>query len=127
MTSVEQVYLMVSEIENSIQFYRDALGLSLTSESEGRAKFETGACTLVLEEEFEPDVLEEFGLDPVGDTRGDGVIVVLEVESVDDIHESLQSADATVLSPPRKVSWGRKLLLVEDPDGYVLEISRPLE
>lgn len=44
-------------------------------------EFETGRATLVLEEDFDPDVFDAFGLDDPGDDRGNGVIVAVGARS----------------------------------------------
>lgn len=123
-----QVYLMVSDLETSEQFYQEAIGLSTAKRGDRSVEFETGAVQLKLEADFDEETLENFGLTPPGDHRGEGGVIVLEVGSVEEVYDRVTTADVgEVLTPPREVSWGRKLLLVSDPDGYVLEISRPLE
>lgn len=116
---------MVSDVDESVEFYRETLGLDLKEQGDRSAKFDTGECTLVVEEEFNADTLAEFGLEPPGEERGDGIIVVLEVGNIDAVYEQAESAGADVLMEPRDVDWGRRMCLIADPDGYVLEISRP--
>lgn len=125
--TLHQNYLMVTDLETSIAFYRDALGLDPRDVTSGRAKFATGECSLVLEEDFDDAVLEEFGLEPPRDDRGSGVILVLEVEELEAVAEDLRAFGAEILTGPRTVEWGRELLLVADPDEYVIEVSRPTE
>ena len=124
---VHQTYLMVRDVEESVEFYREVVGLETRDVTEGRAKFDTGECTLVLEEDFEEAVLANFGLEPPGEDRGSGVILVVEVDDVEAVHERAERAGADVRMAPQTVEWGRKMFLVADPDGYVLEVSRPTE
>lgn len=125
--TLHQNYLMVTDLEASIAFYRDALGLEPRDVTSGRAKFATGECSLVLEEDFDDAVLEEFGLEAPGDDRGAGVILVVEVADLERVADDLRAWDAEILTGPREVEWGRELLLVTDPDGYLIEVSRPIE
>lgn len=125
--TLHQVYLMASDLDASVQFYRNALGLTLRERGDRSARFDTGECELVLERDYDEETLAAFGLSLPGEDRGEGVIVVLDVADVDAVHESVRDAGEEVLVPPRDVDWGRRLLLVEDPDGYVLEVSRPTE
>jgi len=118
---------VVRDVEESLEFYRDVLGLETRDVTEGRVKFDTGECTLVLEEDFDEAVLAEFGLEPPGDDRASGVIVVIEVDDVEAVHERAERAGADVRMEPRTVEWGRKMFLVADPDGYVVEVSRLTE
>lgn len=122
-----QVFLLVSDFEASVSFYRDALGLSLESRSDQKATFDTGRCSLVVQADFDAETLAAFGMEPPGEHRGAGAIIVVEVPDVDAVYGHAEAAGATVLASPRRVDWGREMMLVEDPDGYVLEISRPTE
>ncbi|MFB6151056.1 MAG: VOC family protein [Haloarculaceae archaeon] len=72
MTALTQVYLMVTDVEASREFYETVFDLDVAEESGGKV---------------------EHG--------------------------------ASVPAEPRVTDWGRKLCLVEDPDGYVFEVSRP--
>lgn len=124
--TLDQTFLMVSDVEQSVLFYEETLGLDVLERGDRSAEFDTGKCTLVVEEDFDAEVLAGFGLEPPGKDRGDGLIVVLQVDDVDAIHREAENDGAEVLMEPREVDWGRKMCLIEDPDGYVLEISRPL-
>jgi catechol 2,3-dioxygenase-like lactoylglutathione lyase family enzyme len=127
MSTLHQVFLMVTDVDETVAFYRDALGLDVIERGERSATFDTGRCSLVVEREFDAETLSGFGLSPPGESRGDGVIVVLEVDDVDAVNDSAVAADADVAIPPRDVDWGRRMFLVRDPDGYVVEVSRPLD
>lgn len=123
--TLHQTFLMVSDVDESVEFYGETLGLDIRERGDRSAEFDTGECTLVVEEDFDADTLAGFGLEPPGEERGDGVIVVLEVDDVDAVYEAAEAAGADVRMGPRDVDWGRRMCLVADPDGYVLEISRP--
>lgn len=126
MTRLAQTYLLVSNVEESVAFYEDVFGLGLEERSGTKATFETGSCELVVEEDFEEDAFAAFGLRPPGDDRGRGVFVVLDVDDVDAVHERAVERGASVPAEPRTVDWGRRICLIEDPDGYVIEVGRPL-
>jgi lactoylglutathione lyase len=121
-----ETFLMVSDIDESVEFYTDVIGLEL-AKRDGEARFDTGGATLVIEEDFDEEVLGQFGLEPPGAERGGGVIVVIEVEDPDAIAERAEAHGAEVVSDPRDVAWGRRMCLISDPDGYVLEVSKPIE
>lgn len=126
--SLHQSLLMVSDLDASVAFYRDVIGLDVSQKKESNVEFETGESTLVLEEDFPDDVLEDFGLPHPGEDRGNGVIVVLDVdtpEHVDDTIERIGDAGYEIRMEPRDVPWGRRMALVADPDRYTVEISAP--
>lgn len=127
--SLHQSLLMVRDLDRSMAFYTDLIGLESDRIKDDNAEFETGQATLVLEEDFDPEILDAFGLDQPGDARGSGVIVAIEVadpDAVDAVCERVADAGETVRMEPTDVDWGRRMALVSDPDGYTLEISAPL-
>lgn len=126
MPDLHQTYLMVTDVTASLDFYSTVLSLSVTEQSETKVAFETGGCELVLEEDFDRETLAAFGLTPPGSDRGNGAIIVFEVEDVAAVADQATEYGAPVLTGPREVEWGRELCLIEDPDGYVLEVSQPV-
>ena len=123
--TVYESFRLVTDLDRSVSFY-EAIGLTSEERSSRRAEFPTEGGTLVLEEEYDEETLAEYGLEKPGENRGTGTILVLRVDSVDESFERAKAAGATVLRPPREEEWGEKLCLVEDPDGYVVELVRPL-
>lgn len=121
-----QVYLMSPDLEASARFFERALGLTKTDEGDRSVAFETGQCTLKIEGDFDEETLAAFGMEPPGDRRGDGVVIVIEVDDVVATHDQAVDAGAEVLLEPTEVSWGREMFLVQSPAGYVFEVSRPL-
>ena len=124
--SIHQTYLLVSDLDASIEFYEDIIGLQVTELEDRRAEFETIEGSLQLEVDFDEETLNEYGIEPPGDDRGRGIITVIEADDVESIYERAKEAGVELGSEPRETEWGRKLCIVKDPDGYVLEISRPL-
>ena len=128
--TLHQTLLMVSDLEASVAFYRDLVGLAPAEVNDSNVEFDTGDCTLVLEEDFDQEVLDAFGLDEPGDERGRGVIVAIGVEdpdAVDAVCDRVADAGETVRMEPTDVDWGRRMALLADPDEYTVEISAPLE
>lgn len=126
MSKLHQVYVMTPDIDRSRAFCEEILGLDVTYEGERSLEFETGACTLKFETDFDKDTLASFGMEPPGTRRGAGIVIVIETESVEAVHERAVSAGETVLQEPMEANWGRKMCLLESPAGYVFEISRPI-
>lgn len=124
--TLHQVYLMTPDLEASTAFYEEALGLTKTEEGDRSVGFETGRCALKIEADFDADTLAAFGMEPPGERRGDGAVIVLEVDDVQGTYERAVDAGASVIMEPREVDWGREMFLVESPAGYVFEVSRPV-
>lgn len=124
--SLHQTFLMVSDVDRSTEFYAETLGLEVAERGDRSTEFDTGQTRLMIEQDFSEEELAAFGLAPPGEDRGDGVIVVIEVDDVTTVHERAEEAGADVVQEPMEVDWGREMFLVRDPDGYVVEISRPV-
>lgn len=127
--SLHQSLLMVSDLDRSVEYYEEIVGVEPDEVSDGNVEFDTGQATLVLEEDFDQEILDAFGLEEPGDDRGRGVIVAIEVddpEEVDAVCERAEEAGETVRMDPTDVDWGRRMALLADPDDYTLEVSAPL-
>ena len=96
--TLHQSLLMVRDLDASTGFYRDIVGLDTDAVEEGNVEFAAGDCTLVLESDFDREVLDAFGLDEPGDHRGRGVMVAVEVDG--------GAVDEAV--PPRRGGWRRR-------------------
>lgn len=123
--TVHEAFRMVSDLDRSVEFY-ETLDLEVMERTSRRAEFDTGGCTLTLEEDYDAEALAEYGLPEPDGRRGVGSILVLRVDSVEDVFDRARDAGATVLRQPAEEDWGEKLCLIEDPDGYVVELVRPL-
>jgi len=131
MTELSQLFLLSSDLPAAREFYETALGLEPRTVGESSVAYETGACELKIQADFDPETLEPFGLSPPTGQRGEGGIVVLAVEQpLDELYEQMSTAlgggPGELLIEPREVPWGGRMFLARDPDGYVLEI-RPAE
>lgn len=124
---LHELYLMVSDLDRSVRFYRETVGLQLADRGQRSATFETGACPLKVEADFDAETLAEFGLRPPGERRGDGAVFALEVEDVHERYDQATTTGAETLIEPQEVPWGREMFLLEDPDGYVIELFEPSE
>lgn len=118
MGPLESIFIVCADLERSQNFYR-ALGFSQI-ECKGRSRvFDLGrGLRLHL---HEPLTAEESSLYGASWSRGSSAVVLSFLH--DDL-ERLNSllANEAVLCPPTSTPWGTRLLMVEDPDGHLLEI-----
>lgn len=128
MSELAQAYLMTTDLERARTFYEEVLDLDPARVGDTSVAYETGACELKIQADFDPDVLESFGLEsPPGSRRGAGAIHVLDTgDDVDDVFrrvkETIGTVGGEVLTEPRDVPWGGRMCLVRSPDGYVFEL-----
>src|SRR5436190_1800051 len=116
--------LFVSDLERSICFYRDVVGLPFRFATDDYAEFATeGAKFSLYARRALPELI---GLDvPGGEAPWPQGEVAFFVEDVDAEHARLLAAGVRVLAPPRDRPWGERTLHIADPDGNVVELTRP--
>jgi lactoylglutathione lyase len=123
MDRVGYVILFVADLERSVAFYRDVIGLPFKLQGEGYVEFATEGTKFGLYDRNRLDELTGQGADL---PRSPGGEVVLLVEDVDAEAERLRGAGATILKGPVDRAWGHRTLHVEDPDGFVVELAEEI-
>jgi lactoylglutathione lyase len=127
---VAYVILYVDDLDRSVTFYRDVIGLVLRFAADGFAEFDTRGTRFGL---FPRSGLADL-LGPAaiaGSTGGrevskPGSEVCFVVPDVDRHAERLRAAGAEVLSGPTDRPWGHRTLHVRDPDGHVVELAQEI-
>jgi lactoylglutathione lyase len=116
--------LFVADIERSIRFYRDVIGLPFKFANESYGEFATeGAKFALFARSHLPELIGRSA--PPGEAPWPQGEVAFMVEDVDSEHERLLAAGVPVLAPPTDRPWGERTLHVADPDGNVVELTRP--
>ena len=116
--------LFVSDLERSIRFYRDVIGLPLRFANESYAEFATeGAKFSLYARSGLPELIGRAV--PAGEVPWPQGEVSFLVNDVDAEHARLSRAGVRVLAPPTDRPWGERTLHVVDPDGNVIEFTRP--
>ncbi|RLQ93186.1 VOC family protein [Falsibacillus albus] len=118
------VILYVENLEKSVYFYRDLLGLPLKMQAGTYTEFDTGGTTLSLN-------TRESIKDITGFDLPDGKVPqTLEIgfvtEDVKGTVERLRAEGTTILSEATEKPWGQLVAYVEDPDGHYIEICSPM-
>jgi lactoylglutathione lyase len=116
--------LFASDLERSIRFYRDAIGLPFRFSNESYAEFTTeGSKFALFARSHLPELIgREAPPDAVPWPQGE---VAFQVDDPDAEYERLRGEGVTVLAPPTDRPWGERTLHVADPDGNVVELTRP--
>ncbi|WP_254533240.1 VOC family protein [Natrinema gelatinilyticum] len=128
MPSIEQLFLMTADLEATRSFYEDGLALEPAEIGDTSIAYETAGSELKVQADFPPDVLDSYNISPPPEEgRGAGAVYVFGVhESLETVHERLSTAvsdgGGEILQEPQEVPWGGRILLVRDPNGYVLEL-----
>jgi lactoylglutathione lyase len=106
------VYLYVRELERSLVFYRDLLGIPLEGDATW-AEAQLGSTRFAL----------HLAHEDVGDLGSGTVHLDFEVVSIDDAADRLRAAGVEVRETMREV-WGAAAEVV-DPDGYRIALFEP--
>lgn len=123
---LKNVFLISRDMEISRKFYSEILTLREASAGKDHIRYETGAASLVLHAPIPDEEMRKWGLDPISEPRGSGVVLTLQATDVDEAHAALLAAGADILSAPREVPWGTRQFIVRDPNGFLIEISQPI-
>lgn len=109
-TGVDLLFLEVNNLEESLTFYQDLLGLPIeTNNAKGEppmATLRAGNVRITLAQHLETML-----------RRGRGMHVFLGVEDIDAFYLELKERGAQ-LEPPVDEGWGGRYLTIEDPDRY---------
>jgi methylmalonyl-CoA/ethylmalonyl-CoA epimerase len=115
LSQIGVIMLGVNDANRAVEFYRDKLGLAVTSAFEGFAFLGTSGATLVLSE-----ALARASGSLVGATE-----VVFSVPDVRAGYEALRAKGVAFTIEPRQVSGPMWAANFRDPDGHGLSIFGP--
>ena len=122
MRSVDYVILYVRDLEASIAFYRDLLGLTVKLHDLDYAEFATEGTRFGL---YDRSRLRELIGMEAGEGGPAGEILFL-VPEVDAWARRLREAGVRILQGPVDRPWGHRTLHVRDPDGHVVELAQEI-
>lgn len=123
-TTLAYAILFPADLERSVDFYRDVLGIPLRFSTGSYAEFETRGAKFALYARAElPGLIgREAPAGPLPWPQGE---VAFFVDDPDAEHERLRRLGVTILAPPTDRPWGERTLHLADPDGNVVELTRP--
>ena len=112
--SISAITLAVTDMERSVVFYRDHVGLEMLYGGEQASftsfKVGDGYVNLIFSEQ-EP---QWWGR------------LILYVDDVDAHYSRLTGFGLTPSTPPEDARWGERYFHIDDPDGHELSFARPL-
>lgn len=111
--------VFVSDMKESVKFYRDMVGLPLKFESPEWTEFVSGEATLALHRAESP------GAGPDAPARSEAAGSCrpgLSVPDLDRFHERMLAHHVVCLQEPKEV-FGSRLAQYADPDGLPLSVG----
>jgi lactoylglutathione lyase len=111
------VIVYVSNMQRSMAFYRDILGLTQKFTTPGWSEFATGTTTIALHTSMgqarQVATDENSGRTPAGSAQ-----LGFVVEDIQATYETLRAQDVPFSLAPQKQSSGVTLAILQDPDGF---------
>lgn len=101
--------VLVSDLERSIEFYQDRLGLTLIASTSEWAEFLTGETRLALQAGGDPEA-------PRAERAAGKLSLSFEVDDLVDAYETLVARGVRFSQPPAEQEFGMLAVLL-DPDG----------
>jgi catechol 2,3-dioxygenase-like lactoylglutathione lyase family enzyme len=124
---ISLITLGVSDLDRSLRFYRDGLGLPTTwSVEKGVVFFRTSGTCLALYPYAE--LVNDIGSEAYRAPRGkfSGITLAHNVrtkEEVDRLLQQAQAAGGRIEKPGQDAFWGGYSGYFSDPDGYLWEVA----
>ena len=119
---IDYTMVVVSDMNRSVEFYRDKLGIPLKFESPEWTEFQTGTTTLAL---------HGGGVPASGPPQGDPsklaghCSIGFNVEDVDKTFEELKAKGIRFVMPPtQREGEGIRLAVAIDPDGLPISFAQ---
>ena len=109
------VIVLVSDMERSVQFYRDVLELPVKIQSQDWTEFFHKDTTIALHPVKKTKAPRENG-------REKSVLVGFMVNDLDGIVKILRERNVRFFKSPSEETFG-KHTIVEDPDGHLISIA----
>ncbi|UBH05336.1 glyoxalase [Leucobacter sp. Psy1] len=113
--------LMSQDVAAAATFYRELLEFETTFESDWYISTRTGAFELAILAHDHPTIPEAYRSLP------SGVLVNLEVDDVDALHDRLTTNPAVeVVQALRDEDFGQRHFILAAPDGVLLDVIQPI-
>ncbi|MBI3795561.1 MAG: VOC family protein [Deltaproteobacteria bacterium] len=108
--NVHHILLTVKDLETSVHFYHDVLGLTLAQQYKTFATLRAGEFGIYL-------TISPWSFDKQGVEKGAGIFPHFEVDHMDALVTRLKSSGVKILQEPKNYAWGKECFAL-DPDGY---------
>jgi lactoylglutathione lyase len=114
------ITLFVDDLESSIDFYGNKLGLDLVFQDESSALYRCSNTYINL---LIKSAVELAAPEPVGSNNGVTAVYTLPFMDVDKAAEELVEAGVKLLNGPIDRPWGVRTVSFQDPSGHTWEIA----
>ena len=121
----DYVILIVQDLDASLAFYTEGLGLKLGHRSGEYAQLDTGGTRLALYTRSAMAKTLAMSLQ-APPANAPGFEIGFKVDDVDAAVSELVARGASPAVPPTDRFWGQRTAYVRDPDGHLIELAQDL-
>ena len=119
--------LIVRNVEASMKFYREVLGLETAMTVPEQAPYVfAGVGNGVVEVFFNDQKVVAAEYPQLAATIGASLTLYMEVDSLEAVLDSVKKAGAKISMPVAKQFYGMKEFAFEDADGYTITIAEKM-
>jgi lactoylglutathione lyase len=119
---IDYIALFVSDVARSLIFYRDVLGFSFEKpvKPDGAEGYSGKLKIGIYDRSWLTKLFGDRGDRPIS---GNPFLLSMTVDDLDLVYQQIcANIQADIISPPKIMPWGQKILFLSDPDGNILEI-----
>ena len=119
--------LIVRNVEASLKFYRDVLGLESAMTVPEQAPYVfAGVSNGAVEIFFNDQKVVAAEYPKLAETIGASLTLYMEVKSLQEVLDRVQKAGAKIAMPTTEQFYGMKEFAFEDQDGYTITIAEKI-
>jgi|GEM_PF-500336 len=126
---IDYIALFVSDVARSLIFYRDILGFRFDkpAKPDGVEGYSGRLKIGIYDRSWLPKLFGDRGKQIIS---GNPFLLSMTVDDLDQVYQQIcdrqlsipESKLFNIISPPKVMPWGQRILFLSDPDGNVLEI-----
>ncbi|PYZ96650.1 lactoylglutathione lyase [Alteribacter lacisalsi] len=123
MSILFRVELYVKDIEKSLDFYQNIIGLELFGRNERSGRFNYDCFSLLVTSD---SILEDghyFNTKAKSDTKGNGFELIIVVDELEEVYTRCCDHGYPVEVEVEQYPWDMRGFKITDPDGYFLRIT----
>ncbi|KGX89726.1 lactoylglutathione lyase [Pontibacillus halophilus JSM 076056 = DSM 19796] len=123
MSVLFRVVLYVKNIEESLKFYQDIIGLELYGRGKRGARFNYDCFSLLLTSESALGDKHYFKNKAKSDIKGNGFELIIVVDELEKVYQRCLDNYYPIEVEVEKYPWDMRGFKVADPDGYFIRIT----
>ncbi|WP_252502694.1 VOC family protein [Sporosarcina sp. Marseille-Q4943] len=123
MSVLFRVELYVKDIEESLKFYQDIIGLELYGRNERSGRFNYDCFSLLIASESILGDEHYFNSKAKSDVKGNGFELIIVVDELEKVYQRCLKCNYPIEVDVEKYPWNMRGFKIADPDGYFLRIT----